>query len=75
MLDEIKGSYEREDVDDKKYFVTISVTKVEDIEKVYDHIKSDENFILVDGTEAKLIVTNPLSSKIENGEVDIIAQT
>ena len=55
--------------------VTITLTCIEDIDRVYDNIRDDENFILVDDKTSKLIVANPLASKLENGELDVVSSS
>jgi len=54
--------------------VTIYVKTIDDINKVYSMVKDDKNFILEKDGEAVLVVANPLSSKLENGELEIVAQ-
>lgn len=74
VLERINGSIEREDGDKvtsvpDRY--TIFLEKISDIDRVYDLIKGDENFILVSDSAAVLVVANPLSSKLDNNELEI----
>jgi len=74
-LTRIQGTIEIIQVADKPEKVKIVLEKSEGIDKVYEMIQNEENFILVNGKEkiSKLIVANPLSSKLENGELEIVS--
>ena len=76
-LTRIQGTIEIIEFSDKPEKVKIILDKAEGIDMVYDMIQDEQNFILEkkDGNEkiSKLIVTNPLTSKMENGELEIIS--
>lgn len=76
-LTRIQGKIEITQYTDKPEHAKIILAKSEGIDKVYEMIQNEENFILEskdgDNKISKLIVANPLSSKLENGELEIVS--
>jgi len=79
-LKKINGVFERSEVENETGLperMTITVDDEADINEVYQMLKDDENFILVDteNETAKLVIANPLTSKLENGELEIVSSS
>ena len=76
-LTRVQGTIEITQIADKPEKAKIVLEKSEGIDKVYEMIQNEENFILEskkgDEKISKLIVANPLSSKLENGELEILS--
>lgn len=54
----------------------ITFSSVEDLEKASDLIKKEENFIvtIIDENKSVLVISNTISSKVENGDYEISAE-